>query len=559
MNDGHANHHHDTPWYEDAIFYGVDLARFYDSDANGYGDFDGLIAKLDYIADMGFNAIWLVPFYRSPREDDGYDVTDHYEIDPRLGDTGSFVAFLREAECRGIKILIDLVINHTSIEHRWFQDSRRPGSRRRDWYVWVEDLDHVPAYEPVFPPNQISTWTRDEVTHAWYLHHFHSFEPDLNTACPEVQEEIRNMVEYWIRLGVRGFRVDGAYFLGQKLHKRPEEAFKVLHDIHHCAEEIKENTVLLPEVDLERDELAAYTECDDVQMLFNFHVNKRVIFALATGQVGPLRDAITSLPDGGIFLRWLNFLRHNDELTIAYLPQEQQKQIYAAFAPEPGMRIYERGIRRRLAPMLNGDRRRMQLAFGLMFAVPGIPLVMAGDEIGMGENLDLPERDAARLPMQWTPERPNGGFSDANPDALVTPVLTDGPFGIEHVNVQDQQRDDGSFLNWMRRLIAVRKAEGAFFQGGFPTVLTPSPTTIALIYPHAKNGTSLVALYNCAGDDTTLRCTHGRQLIVERVEHDSERATVTLGPFGFAWWEQQGEVSIESPWSSSRTAETVPA
>lgn len=527
------------------MFYGVDLARFFDSNADGYGDFRGLTAKLDYIAWLGFDAIWLQPFYRSPRYDNGYDVIDHYEIDPRLGDTGSFAEFLREAEHRGIRIMIDLVINHSSSDHRWFQESRQPGSARRAWYVWTDDVEDVPHYSPVFPPGQTATWTHDDVAQAWYLHHFHDYEPDLNTCCPDVQVEIRNMVEYWIRLGVRGFRVDGAYYFGQKLQVRPDDAFDVLRDIHEWADDIKEDTVLLPEVDVEGDELEDYADCGYVQMLFNFYLNKRLFLALATGTSEPLKQALETIPEGAPDFCWLNFLRNHDELTLAFLPAEQQQQIYEVFAPDPGMRIYERGIRRRLAPMLDGDRRRMQLAFGLLFALPGLPLIMAGDEIGIGENLDLPDRDAVRLPMQWTADGPNGGFSDGHPGDLVTPVLTDGPFGVERVNVEDERDDPDSFLNWMRRLIVFRKQDRAYINHALPRVLTPTPTTIAFVYAGEDGEASLVMLFNLSDAEVALRCDADALELAERVDYQLDRSTLTLGPYACARWVHQGAVSIE--------------
>ena len=539
-----SDHHRTPTWYRDAIFYGIDVARFKDQDGNGFGDFKGLTAHLDYLSWLGVDAIWLLPFYKSPRRDNGYDIIDHYEIDPRIGTHGDFVALLREAEHRGIRVVIDLVINHTSDEHRWFRAScEDPSSPQRDWYVWTDDLDAVPDYRPVFPPEQTTTWTRQEARGAWYLHHFHDFEPDLNTNHPDLRAETRNMVEYWIRLGVRGFRVDGAPFLGQKRHRDENTAHELLHQIHAWADDIEEETILIPEADLPAQQLAPYAGNGDAQMLFNFIGCAQIFLALATQRAEALVPALEAPPAGAPGFTWLNFLRNHDELTLERLTREEMEQVLDVLAPDPGMRIFGRGTRRRLAPMLDGDRRRIELAFSLLFALPGAPLILAGDEIGMGENLDLPDRDAARLPIQWSADEPNGGFSRADPDDLVTPVLTDGPFGIGRVNVADQRADEDSLLHWMRRLIALRKHANRWLTTANPQIQIPAPTVFALTYPGA-DGRALVTVHNLGAEPVCLSFDIGARHAVALLTGPSMLAddgtSLDLAPYGYAWWEQRG-------------------
>lgn len=542
-------------WYGHSTIYCVDVARFKDSNGDGYGDFVGLTQSLDYLKWLGIEAIWLLPFYRSPRRDNGYDVIDHYEIDHRIGETGDFVAFLREAEHRGIRVIIDLVINHSSNEHRWFQSARKgPSSPHYDWYVWTDDLSMAPDYEPMFPPEEESTWSWDESAQAWYLHHFYSFQPDLNTDNPELRQETRNMVEYWIRLGVRGFRVDGARFLGEKGKPGRETAHELLHDIHVWADSIEKETILIPEVDLPAEELAPYANNGDAQMLFNFLGRGRLFIAMATEQAEPIKELLEELPSGAASLSWLNFLRNHDELTLEHFTDEERQQVYDAFAPDPDMLVFNRGIRRRLAPMLNGDRARIELAFSMLFALPGTPMILNGDEIGMGENLDLPGRGAVRLPMQWAADEPNGGFSEASEEELVTPVLLGGPFGANAVNVAKQREDEGSFLHWIRTLIAMREQSAPFMVGSSPRIQIPAPSVLVLAYPNDED-TSLVTVHNIASESVTLSLDGTDTSSIDvwlkggTTLSDDEK-TLTLGSHGYIWWEQEGTPELSSDGAS---------
>lgn len=542
MNNG-AHSRNEARWYQEGIFYCVDLARFKDSDANGYGDFNGLIEKLDYLKWLGIDVIWLLPFYRSPRQDNGYDVIDHYEIDPRLGTTGDFVRLLREAEHRNISVMIDLVINHTSSQHRWFQESQDPSSPKRDWYIWTDDLSDVPEYPVIFPPRQKSTWTWEDIAEGWYLHHFYDFEPDLNTTHPDVRTEIRNMVEYWIRLGVAGFRVDGAPFFGQKRERDEEALHEVLHGIHAWAEEIHEDTVLLPEANLHAPELAPYTASGDAQMLFNFLGSQYMFLAMATQTAEPLARLLELMPSGGPSFQWLNFLRNHDELSLDKLTEDERQEILKTFSPDPDTHIYERGSRRRLAPMLGGDRRRMELAFSLLFAMPGTPMILTGDEIGMGENLDLPEREAARLPIQWTSEKPNGGFSDAAPENLITPVLTEGPFGVEQVNVDKERADEDGFLHWVRNLITIRKRANRSMTLSDVQMELPRSSICVLMYPGEGDHTVVIA-HNLVDTPATVPVDGDLRdsvtLLRDKHSRFDAEGRLDLSAYGFVWWEQTG-------------------
>lgn len=528
---------HQLPWYLDAIVYCVDLARFRDSDANGYGDFNGLISKLGYLEWLGVDAIWLLPFYRSPRHDNGYDVTDHYDIDERLGDTGDFVRLLREAEHRSIHVMIDLVINHTSIHHRWFEESRDPAHPRRDWYVWADDLDQVPEYQPVFPPVQRSTWRWDDRGQGWYLHHFHDFEPDLNTQNEHFQAEVRNMVEYWIRLGVRGFRVDGAPFFGLKRRRDEAAVHHLLRNIHDWARDIHEQTVLLPEANLDAEALEPYVHDGNAQMLFNFLGSQHLFLAMATEEAEPLRKIVEVMPRGSDTFQWLTFLRNHDELSLDRLTPDERQRVLDTFSPDPDSHIYDRGSRRRLAPLLGGDRRRMELAFSLLFAMPGTPMFVAGDEIGMGENLDLPRREAARLPMQWSGSMPNGGFSEADPGNLVTPVLTDGPFGIPRVNVEDEQGNPESFLHWVRHLIRTRREANRYVLKTRPELSVPAPPVLVMTY-RPDDTDAAVLVHNLSGSEVRVEVENlpGNEPRLASPGVARRGTTLRLGPFGYAWW-----------------------
>src|SRR5882757_6497907 len=424
-------------WYKNGIIYCLSVGAYMDSDGDGIGDFKGLTRRLDYLHGLGVTAIWLMPFQVSPQRDDGYDVSDYYGVDQRYGTLGDFVEFAHGAKQRGIRVLIDLVVNHTSDEHSWFKQARKdPDSKYRDWYVWSKKKPPRAGHGMVFPGVQKSTWSYNHEAKAWYFHRFFDFQPDLNTSHPEVQAEILKIMGFWIQLGVSGFRMDAVPFVistkGAKVRK-PVEQYDMLRSLREFLQWREGNAIILAEANVlpETDMQYFGSDGDRMHMMFNFQVNQHLFYALAASDSRPLAKALAATKPRPATAQWGLFLRNHDELDLGRLAPEQAKVVFNAFGPEKRMQLYDRGIRRRLAPMLEGDRRRIELAYSLMFTLPGTPVVRYGDELGMGDDLSLPERNCARTPMQWSTE-PHAGFTKSRKPA--TPVVSGGPFGYEHVN-----------------------------------------------------------------------------------------------------------------------------
>src|SRR3954464_3507542 len=425
-----------------------------------------------------------MPFQTSPCKDDGYDVADYYNVDPRYGTLGDFVEFTHAAEQRGIRVLIDLVVNHTSNEHEWFKEARKdPKSKHRDWYVWSKKKPPHADTGMVFPGVQKTTWTYDKEARAYYFHRFYDFQPDLNTSNPEVQAEILKIMGFWIQQGVSGFRMDAVPFIistkGAQV-KKPEEQWDMLRTFREFLQWRKGDCIVLAEANVLPETDLEYFGADGerMHMMFNFQVNQNLFYALASSDTRPLIKALKATKPRPSTAQWGQFLRNHDELDLGRLTDEQRDQTFAAFAPEQDMQLYERGIRRRLAPMLQGDRRRLELAYSLMMSLPGTPVIRYGDEIGMGDDLSLPERLGARTPMQWSTEA-HGGFTKGEKPVL--PVISGGPYGYEHVNVAEQRRDPDSFMNWMERIIRMRKEVPEIGWGDF-AVLPTEPDILALRY-----------------------------------------------------------------------------
>jgi maltose alpha-D-glucosyltransferase/alpha-amylase len=488
-------------WYKNAIFYAIDVECYLDSNGDGFGDFKGLIRRLDYLADLGVTCLWLLPFYPSPFRDNGYDVSDHYGVDPRLGSPGEFVEFLREARERGLRVIVDLIANHTSDQHPWFRDARRsPGSIYRDYYIWSEepvDTGKKPIVFSEDDPEDASVWEFDEEAGAWYYHTFYPFQPDLNIANPDVRAEIREIMGFWLQLGVSGFRIDAApHMIEEKGTEGPEDPHRVMRTLRRFAASRRGDAVLLAETDVEPEQLRHYFgggDGDEMNVLFNFQLDNYLFLALAREEAEPLRWALRLLPPRPATGQWANFLRNLDELDLERLSEVERQEVYAAFAPKEEMRIYGRGIRRRLAPMLGGDRRRIELAYSLLFTLPGSPLLVYGDEIGLGDDLSLPERWAVRTPMQWS-DAPNAGFSAAPAEKLVRPVVAGGDFAYERVNVEAQRRDPESLLNWLREAMRVRRANPVFGWGDCRLVETGHAAVLA--HRSEWEGSVVVAVHN---------------------------------------------------------------
>jgi maltose alpha-D-glucosyltransferase/alpha-amylase len=539
-------------WYKNAVVYCLSVATYMDANGDGVGDFSGLMRRLDYLSGLGVTAIWLMPFQASPCRDDGYDISNYYEVDARYGTLGDFVEFTHAAKQRGIRVLIDLVVNHTSDQHAWFKDARRdPKSQYRDWYVWSKHKPRDSNKGMVFPGVQKSTWTYDTVARAWYFHRFYDFQPDLNTSNPNVQAEILKIMGFWIQLGVSGFRMDAVPFViatkGPQVRK-PVEQYDMLRVMREFLQWREGDAIVLAEANVLPDTDMQYfgRDGDRMHMMFNFQVNQNLFYAFASSDSRPLRKALRSTKPRPQTAQWGIFLRNHDELDLGRLTERQRQTVFTAFGPEPGMQLYGRGIRRRLAPMLDGDRRRIELAYSLMFTLPGTPVIRYGDELGMGDNLALPERQCARTPMQWSNE-PQAGFTKSGKPIL--PVIKTGPFGYEHVNAARQRRDPNSMLNWTERIIRMRKEVPEVGWGDFELITTRQTSVLAMRYDWRNN--SVLFLHNLASTPKEVAFSSGiagesGRVLVNLLSEDHSRAHadgkhhVMLEAYGYRWYRVGG-------------------
>jgi maltose alpha-D-glucosyltransferase/alpha-amylase len=532
-------------WYKSAVIYSLDLETFLDTDGDGTGDFEGLMRRLDYLDALGIDTLWLAPFQPTPNRDNGYDVSDFYGVDPRHGSSGDFVEFMRQARRRGIRVIIDLVANHTSDQHHWFQEARRDkSSPYRDWYVWSKERPSDWNQGMVFPGVQESTWTYDEEAGEYYFHRFYKFQPDLNMENPHVRTEIRRMMGYWLQLGVAGFRVDAVPFILETPAPGKDEPtlrFEYLAEMRRYAQWCRGDVLLLGEANVLPEETERYfgKAGDGLHMMFNFYVNQHLFLTLATTEVEPLADALRATRKLPPNAQWAQFLRNHDELDLGRLTEEQREQVFARFGPDKEMQLYERGIRRRLAPML-GDPRQLRLAYSVLFSLPGTPVIRYGDEIGMGEDLSLAERAAVRTPMQWTAQ-PQAGFSTSR--ETIHPVVDQGPYSFERVNVESQRRDPDSLLSWTGRMIRLRKECPEIGWGDWEILPAGSPHVLALRYDW--QGCSLVILHNFAETPQEVRfrldpAGDGRLtnlLGTEQLEEDGDgTCRLSLEAHGYRWY-----------------------
>jgi maltose alpha-D-glucosyltransferase / alpha-amylase len=536
-------------WYKNTIIYSLDLKTFMDANGDGCGDFEGLVRRLDYLHSLGVETLWLAPFQPTPNRDNGYDISDYYGVDERHGSSGDFVEFLHQASRRGIKVILDLVVNHTSDRHCWFQEARKSKhSKYRDWYIWSKKRPPKWNEGMVFPGVQKAVWTYDKQAREYYYHRFYDFEPDLNINNPDVRTEIRRIMGYWLELGVAGFRVDAVPFVIEtpaQNGKAAELNFDYLAEMREFVQWRRGDAVLLGEANVLPHETLDYfgRKGDGIQMMFNFFVNQHLFYALATGEVklliGALR-ATRKMPRGA---QWAHFLRNHDELDLGRLTEEQREKVFARFGPENHMQLYNRGIRRRLAPML-GDRRYIELAYSVIFSLPGTPVIRYGDEIGMGDDLSLKERDAVRTPMQWSDEA-QAGFSSAK--KTVHPVIAQGIYDYRLVNVEAQRRDPNSLLNWTVQMIRLRKECPEIGWGEWQILATGSPGVLALRYDW--RGNSLVVVHNftekpcevrlkpgCAGDELLVNL-----LVEEESRADAQgRHRIALEAYDYRWYRVGG-------------------
>lgn len=541
---GEDEHTIDDLWYKNAIVYNLDVDSFLDANGDGHGDFAGLMHCLDYLAGLGITCLWLSPFQPSPNRDNGYDITDYYSVDPRYGSLGDFVEFMHQARGRGIRVIMDLVINHTSDQHPWFQAARRDKrSPYREWYIWSKERPKDFREGVVFPDVQQTTWTYDREAREYYFHRFYHFQPDLNTQHPAVRTEIQRIMGFWLELGVSGFRVDAVPFVieVQDPHGQEVQQFSYLHELRDFLQWRCGNAILLGEANVLPPEHLEYfgRRGDRIHMVFNFLVNQHLFYALASADVRPLVQALRATQDLPPSAQWGQFLRNHDELDLGRLTEEQRQRVFAQFGPEPPMQLYGRGIRRRLAPML-GNRQQLELAYSLLFTLPGTPVIRYGDEIGMGDDLTLPERNAVRTPMQWSAE-PQAGFSAA--EKLVLPVIEEGVYAYEHSNVEVQRRDPQSLLNWTERLIRLRKECPGFGWGSWQVLRTGSPHVLALRYDW--RGNTLLAVHNFDSKPHSITLVMddkpGQRLVNLLAEQQSStdergRHQIALEAFGYRWF-----------------------
>ena len=524
-------------WWKNAVVYCLDVETFRDADGDGCGDLRGLEDRIDHAAELGASCVWLMPLYPTPNQDDGYDITDYLGVDARLGDLGDVVEAVRHATDRGLRVLADLVVNHTSIEHPWFRAARASRSSPfRAYYVWTDD----PAAETGTTPEN---WTWDDEAGQYYLHRFAPFQPDLDITNPDVRDEIAKTVGFWLALGVSGFRMDAVPFLCEEVGTSTPDGDagrRWLHALREYAGRRRGDTMLMGEVNVGIDQIESYFEDhgDALHLQLGFLVNQRLWLSLARGEAAPLEDLIRRLPVPPRDAGWATFLRNHDELTLDKLEPGERAEVLDAFAPEEGMRIYGHGIRRRAASMLGGDGPRLRMAWSLTLSLPGTPVILYGDEIGMGEDLRLDGRMAVRTPMQWS-AGPTGGFSDAPADRLVRPV-PDGPFGPDAVNVAEQRRRGDSLLRFITRLVHERR-EMPELGFGESRLLENEPPAL---FAHRSDwqGSTVICAHNLSAEPVSAELDLGRDVdgvedLLELREHTVRdgRLTMDLDGYGYLW------------------------
>jgi len=537
----------DPLWYKDAVVYEIHIRAFHDSDGDGVGDFPGLTEKLDYLQDLGVTAIWLLPFYPSPFKDDGYDVSDYTDVHPAYGTLRDFRNFLREANYRGLRVITELILNHTSDQHIWFQRSRRaaPGSPGRDFYVWSDTWDKYREARVIFKDFEASNWAWDPIAGAYYWHRFYSHQPDLNFDSPLVREAILRVIDFWLHMGVSGLRLDAVPYLyerdGTNCENLPE-THSFLKELRRHVDERFKNRMLLAEANQwSEDAIAYFGEGDECHMSYHFPLMPRMFMAIRMEDRFPIIDILQHTPQILENCQWALFLRNHDELTLEMVTDEERDYMYRVYADDTQARLHL-GIRRRLAPLLNNDRRKFELMNGLLFSLPGTPIIYYGDEIGMGDNFYLGDRDGVRTPMQWSADR-NAGFSYANPQRLYLPVNIAPEYHYEAVNVEAQQNNPDSFLWWMKRLIALRKRSKAFGRGSLE-FLTPENRKVLAFVRRYENETILViANLSRMAQHTSLDLSQFTEKVPVEIFGQTEFPvigeapySVTLNPYAFYWF-----------------------
>jgi maltose alpha-D-glucosyltransferase/alpha-amylase len=490
-------------WYRNAVIYQIDPSLFRDANGDGCGDLRGITERLDYVRGLGATAIWLMPFYGSPFLDAGYDVSDHMTVDPRFGDLADLVALLEKADELGLHVIVELVVQHTSDQHPWFQAARADRhSPYRDYYLWADEPVETAA-QPIFPTIEDSVWHWDEVAGQYYRHIFYRHEPDLNLANPRVIAEIERIMAFWLRLGVSGFRLDAAsHLIEQAGGGQEEKGFWLLDHLHDFVSLRRPEVILMGEVDVEPEGYVDYFGAGDrLTVLLDFWVNNHFFLAMARSEAEPLARAIRSQPVPPERARYAVWLRNHDELDLERLGEQEREEVMQAFAPDPQMRAYGRGIRRRLAPMLDGDVRRQAMANAVLLSLPGTPVLRYGEEIGMGDDLSRPERLAVRTPMQWSCEE-HGGFSSAPAGKLAAPPIDRGDYGYARLNVYAQTLQPDSLLSRTSNMLRTRIGLKEIGHGRYRTVESDCPGVFAIRH---DNDSTLLMLANLAPDDVEVQ------------------------------------------------------
>ncbi len=539
----------DTLWYKDAVFYELHVKAFQDSSGDGVGDFEGLIQRLDYVAGLGVDVIWLLPFYPSPLRDDGYDIADYYGIHPNYGTIDQVQRFLDEAHKRGLKVIADLVLNHTSSDHPWFQRARRApkGSPERDFYVWSDDDTLYKEARIIFTDTEPSNWTWDPVAQQYYWHRFFSHQPDLNWDNPVVKETMFQVMEYWLERGLDGFRADAVPYLIERegtICENLPETHDILKEFRVRLESKYPGRILLAEANQWPEDVRPYfgENGEEFHMAFHFPLMPRIFMAVRQGIRKPIVEIIERTPAIPEDCQWCMFLRNHDELTLEMVTDEERDYMYREYAADPRMRI-NLGIRRRLAPLMDNDRRKIELLNSILFTMPGSPIIYYGDEIGMGDNVWLGDRDGVRTPMQWSPDR-NAGFSRAQPERLYLPAISDAVYGYQAVNVEAQEHSPYSLLNWTKRLIRVRKQHRAFGRGSITFLQPENPHVLA--YLREYQGDVILVVNNLSASAQAVRLDLPDFAGYTPIELLGETAfpaleegapyTITLSPYGFFWF-----------------------
>jgi maltose alpha-D-glucosyltransferase/alpha-amylase len=536
----------DALWYKDAIIYQVHVRSFYDSNGDGIGDFRGLAQKLDYLQELGANAIWLMPFFPSPLRDDGYDISDHHSVHPGYGSLDDFKLFLDSAHQRGLRVIIEMVLNHTSDQHPWFQESRSSrNNAKRDWYVWSETDTQYRGARIIFLDTELSNWAWDPVSKQYYWHRFFSHQPDLNFDHPPVREQMWEVMKFWLAMGVDGFRLDAVPYLVEREGTNCEnlpETHAVIKDFRSRMDQQFPGRMLLAEANQWPADLRPYFGAsDEFHMAFHFPLMPRMFMGLKLEDRKPITEILQQTPEIPESCQWCLFLRNHDELTLEMVTDLERDYMYDEYAKDKSMRL-NLGIRRRLAPLLDNDRRRIELMNGMLMSMPGTPIIYYGDEIGMGDNVNLGDRNGVRTPMQWDGGW-NGGFSAADPESLYCPLMLNPVYGFQALNVQSQKRFDHSLLSWTKRIISLRKASPVFGRGSMEFLYPANHRVLAYVRQLGKEAILVVNNLSSAAQavELDLQRYKGNILIEMFGRNIFPRVgdlpyLLTMGPYQFYWF-----------------------